>query len=182
MVRKLNIRNKITKKVVIIFAAVLVVFGGGVAFAYQKITQDDTPPAVTTPSDTPTISDGPPTEDEKQALIDRNEQRINPAPTEGKRTVNPVITMANQAGNEVTVNAYVAGVVEEGGSCTLTLTRNNLTVTKTVTAVGNATTTNCPPFFIGRSEFSEPGEWSAVVTYNSEKASGSSQSKMFTVK
>lgn len=176
-------KHKITKKVVIISVAAALVLGGGVAFAYQKVaTRDDKPTEVTTPSDTPTFSDGAPTEDEKQALIERNEQRVNPSPTEGKRSVSPVITSASQAGNEVTISAYVAGVVEEGGTCTLKATKGSLTVTKSVTGVGNATTTNCPPIFVSTSEFSETGEWTATVSYESAKASGSSQSKTFTVK
>lgn len=182
MLKQTNTKKRFTKKVVLISIAAVLVLGGGVAVAYQKITEDDKPPEVTTPVDTPGFTDEALTDDEKQALIERNEQRVNPTPTEGKRAVTPVITSAIQSGSEITVSAYVSGIVEEGGKCILTATKGSLSVTKTVNGVVNATTTNCPPFILNTSEFPETGDWSATVTYDSANASGVSQSKAFTVK
>ena len=74
----------------------------------------------------------------------------------------------------VEVGALVSGVVESGGTCTLTLTSGVRTATATTRAEPDASSTSCPVLAIRRSELS-PGTWSAVVNYKSPSTSGQSK-------
>lgn len=94
------------------------------------------------------------------------------APTGGGTTV--VITYADWVPetSEVEVGAYAA-VVEEGGTCTLTLTGAGASATRTNDALTDVSTVSCGGFLIPGSELST-GTWSAVVTYASPSFSGTS--------
>jgi hypothetical protein len=74
----------------------------------------------------------------------------------------------------VEVAGYVAGVIEEGGSCTLTLTRDGQTVTGTSEAVPAASTTDCGGVTVPGDQVTD-GVWSAVLTYESAAHEGSSE-------
>ncbi|GAA4745667.1 hypothetical protein GCM10023328_29860 [Modestobacter marinus] len=73
----------------------------------------------------------------------------------------------------VELGAYVAGVVESGGRCTLTLTSGSATATTEVTAEPDASSTSCPTMAVPGAELA-PGSWQAVVAYESASASGRS--------
>ena len=94
------------------------------------------------------------------------------APTGGSTTV--VITYADWVPetSEVEVGAYAA-VVEEGGTCTLTLTGAGASATRTNDALTDVSTVSCGGFLIPGSALST-GTWSAVVTYASPSFSGTS--------
>jgi hypothetical protein len=73
----------------------------------------------------------------------------------------------------VEVGAYLAGVAESGGTCTLTLTGVAGTATAQVTAEPDAASTSCPTLAVPGAELSS-GTWSAVVSYASPSTSGTS--------
>jgi hypothetical protein len=73
----------------------------------------------------------------------------------------------------VKVNGYVSGVVENGGTCTLTLTSGSVHVTGQVTAQADATTTICPEISVSDPRLT-PGAWQAVLAYRSPSSQGSS--------
>src|SRR3954462_3769067 len=77
--------------------------------------------------------------------------------------------VASPAGVEV--GAYVAGVAESGGTCTLTLTSGAGSATAEVPAEPDAASTSCPTLTVPGSKLSS-GTWSAVVTYESPSISG----------
>jgi hypothetical protein len=77
--------------------------------------------------------------------------------------------------SSVEVGAYVAGVVESGGTCTLTLTGPGSTRTATVTGEADAGSTSCPTMAVPGAQLST-GSWTAVVAYRSTDASGTSAS------
>jgi hypothetical protein len=79
--------------------------------------------------------------------------------------------VASPAGVEV--GAYVAGVAESGGTCTLTLTSGAGSATAEVPAEPDAASTSCPTLTVPGSKLSS-GTWSAVVTYESPSISGKS--------
>jgi cytoskeletal protein RodZ len=116
----------------------------------------------------------PPTEEDKEV----NDQHKSDIPTEstskttadGKRSVTPIIS--NASTNQVT--AFVQGIFEDGGTCTLTLTSGSQTVTKTSTGFENASYTQCAPFDLSSTDLSGHS-WSAVVQYSSAAAFGTSQ-------
>lgn len=134
-----------------------------------------------------TINYGPPTAADKQQ-VDANKDKIVQQEQEQKSnqgssvtSVSPVITHVGQAGNQIEVDAFVGGVVEDGGTCTLTAKNGALTITKQATGAQNATTTLCPHFFIDRSEFTTSGSWSFTVNYTSSGAQGTSQTTTYDV-
>jgi hypothetical protein len=98
----------------------------------------------------------------------------DPAPTSGGQ-VTPVITQAGWAasGAAVEVSGFVAGVVEDGGTCRVTLTREGQTVTGERAALADATTTACGAFELGSADM-DAGWWQAVLSYESATSSGSS--------
>ncbi len=73
------------------------------------------------------------------------------------------------AGGGVIAGGYEAPVVEDGGTCTLTLTRGGVTVTATSPASADATTSVCDNLTVDRSELAA-GTWTAVLGYQSGAA------------
>lgn len=77
------------------------------------------------------------------------------------------------AAARVEVRGYVGGVVEEGGTCALTLTKDGVTATGQKPATPDASTTNCGRLTIPGDQLS-PGTWQAVLSYRSADHTGSS--------
>jgi hypothetical protein len=75
----------------------------------------------------------------------------------------------------------VSGIIEEGGTCRLTATKDGTTFTKESTGHKNAQNTICEPIRIARSEFNPAGDWSIKITYLSSNANGTSQTKTIKV-
>jgi len=102
------------------------------------------------------------------------------APASSPRNVQVVVTYHgwDQASRRVIVGAYVKDVVEEGGTCTLTLKGPGGPVDSSVTASPDAGTTAC-----GELAVVPPasGRWSATVTYTSRASAGASQAVEVTV-
>ena len=87
-----------------------------------------------------------------------------------------VITLAawDQAGAALHVAGYVSPVVEEGGTCTVELTRDDEAVEIDGAAVADATTTICGDLAIDGDRLSA-GAWTAVLRYASPTTSGASE-------
>ncbi|MGY1635031.1 hypothetical protein ACI78V_00060 [Geodermatophilus sp. SYSU D00742] len=66
----------------------------------------------------------------------------------------------------VLVGAYVAGVLENGGECGLSLSDGSTERTATVEAVADARTTSCGELTLPEMT---PGSWSGQVTYTSAR-------------
>jgi hypothetical protein len=77
----------------------------------------------------------------------------------------------NAAAEQVQVGGYVSGVVEEGGTCTLTLTQDGETVAARGSATADAATTACGELDIAGDQLSE-GTWQAVLRYESPSHTG----------
>lgn len=132
----------------------------------------------------PHIDYNPATKEEKadseQHKEDSTKKEDTPTATR-TITVTPVIVDASQYGNQIEVRAYTGGVFEDGGTCTITFTKDTLKITKQVPASKDATTTRCTNLTVDRTEFSQPGQWTTVVTYSSSTAQGSSQPRTLEV-
>ncbi len=100
-------------------------------------------------------------------------------PSQNLQNVTPTLINAfySTERNQVTVSGFVSGVIEDGGSCTVTLTHENTSVTKTAIGVANASQTDCPPFNINRSELSSSGTWSVMLSYKSDTVNGNSRTQ-----
>jgi hypothetical protein len=77
------------------------------------------------------------------------------------------------ADRKVLAGGYVTGVIEDGGVCTLTLTRNGATVVAEGAAMADATTTVCGGLSIAGSQLAA-GTWQAVLSYASSTHTGAS--------
>ena len=80
----------------------------------------------------------------------------------------------------VEVDGYLAGIVEDGGTCTLTLTSGGRTATAEVPGTADATTTSCGGASVPGTQLA-PGTWSAVLTYRSATSTGTSEAAEVTV-
>jgi hypothetical protein len=74
----------------------------------------------------------------------------------------------------VLAGGFVDGVIESGGTCTLTLSRNGAVATGTSQAEPDATTTSCGEVRVDRGSLSS-GDWTGVLSYSSRGAAGASQ-------
>lgn len=94
-------------------------------------------------------------------------------------TASVMISYAGQTNQTIQVSSYVSNVFEDGGTCTLTLTKGNSTVTRTVQGVANVSYTTCPTFSIENSGHSAlaAGSWNIVVSYKSAAFNGSSETR-----
>lgn len=80
----------------------------------------------------------------------------------------------------VEVSGFVAGVVENGGVCTLSLTRAQTTVASQRTAEADASTTTCGSLSVPGGQLS-PGTWQATLAYRSGTSAGRSAAVTVTV-
>jgi hypothetical protein len=105
----------------------------------------------------------------------------SPGPPTGD-TVSVALTYAgwNATTAQVEVDGYVPGVLEHGGTCTLTLTSGPTTVTASVPGTPNVSDTDCGGAAVSRDRLS-PGTWTAVLGYRSGTSIGSSAATEVTV-
>jgi hypothetical protein len=113
---------------------------------------------------------------------------LTPDPMSGQTlaTDEPVVVTTREAPVSVTfygwdpvaqqaqVGGYVAGVVEDGGTCTLTLRLGGQTVTGTSEARPDAASTACGAVVVPGAELGN-GAWEAVLSYESPQHAGSSE-------
>lgn len=100
-----------------------------------------------------------------------------PVATDGPRPTSAEVVLSTVAWNDETAAVEAAGylspVVEDGGTCTLELTRGDETRTVEVPGLSDATTTMCAGLAVAGDQL-QPGEWEAVLRYRSEGTKGSS--------
>lgn len=116
------------------------------------------------------------TDSHKKALADGDDgasQQTSSA--SGKRQVTPIITSVDQS----SVRGLVQGVIEDGGVCTVTLTKDSQTVTKTSAGVADASYTTCSTIELEGAVTS--GSWKAVLSYSSPTAEGKSNAKSYNI-
>ncbi|MQA33271.1 hypothetical protein [Modestobacter roseus] len=77
------------------------------------------------------------------------------------------------AEGEVLASGWVSPVIEDGGTCTLELTRDGETATTTSAAFADATTTSCGQLTVPGAEL-RAGEWTGVISYRSGTSTGRS--------
>ncbi len=169
------------KKFILILLGIGLI-GGLVVFAMNQRTK---PVTNTTekPNETLKAMDAQSSKEVPASAKDRilQDQQKTPTPV-GPKTVKPLITFAEQVGDNIEAVAYVTGVSEEGGSCTLTATHGDQTVSKTVSASQNSSTTDCRAFLIARDQFPSSGDWEIKISYKSDSASGTSDPWQITLK
>ena len=179
-------KNFLKKKVVIIAGvsavALLLVGGGWYAWQRQNTSISTTPTvaeneaAVKTETQ-PQQEATPAASNENSESAKNGETSTTPTAPSGKKQVTPSISYvgyADAAKQQVEVDAFVQGVLEDGGTCTMTATKGGQKVTAQSTGRANVSQTRCENIIVDRAKFPSGGTWSVVVTYESATASGAS--------
>src|SRR4030095_16005060 len=180
-----KIKRALNKKTLLVIVAILIATVGVVWFVNRG---DDTPSTSNSQPDS-SINYGPPTEEEKQET-ERHKQELEdklgsdnsstPAPPSGSQA-SIVMTYATYTNGGVEASGFVSNVFEDGGTCTLTLSKGSLSVTGNSQGFVDVNKTSCPPIVINRSQIPESGDWTAVLSYSSSSAKGSSSSQTINV-
>lgn len=176
----LKIKNFSSRTIVI--SLLVVLLGAGGFFIYTRKDTSELNPDVTEG-----ISFSPATENDKQR-VDETKQRIvekDSQPTqqqESRQEVKPLITYAGQYDQAVEVGGYVSGIFEDSGLCTATFSRTGSSFKKSVQAVKNASSVDCPVISVSSDDFNTKGSWNVVLSYESRAAFGSSDPRQIEVK
>lgn len=121
------------------------------------------------------------TEQNKAKLAKQQDKKDNPPSSENITTdTNSTVTITSATAESV--YAFVSGVLEDGGTCTATFTKNEQSFQKASKGFINVNTTQCEPTFLSRTDFPSVGIWQVVVSYNSGTAQGVSRITTINVK
>lgn len=97
------------------------------------------------------------------------------APGTGSDVVPTIVYAGSGPDSRVTVNGYVARVIEDGGTCSAVLTGATTTSTASAPAFADATATWCGELVLEPVDGDTSG-WRVVVTYSSQAHRGASTS------
>lgn len=175
------IKKKKTKKLFFI-SLIILLLAAGAFFAWQQYSSNNSQDEQSNETNYSPPSDAEKTETEqnKEEIIketeEENANQAKTTPSTAKKTVTPIISYAGQqsSGADFEANGYVQGIIEKGGTCTLTLSSGSKSVKTTRTALDNAQDTSCGLMTISKSKLSS-GSWQATLSYSSTKASGTSK-------
>lgn len=117
---------------------------------------------------TPQVSENELINQHKEELAKQDSQQKKDTGLGQKTQIGVVITAAT---NEH-IYAYITGVMEEGGTCTATLTKDHQVITKTSIGFTNVSTTNCAPI---QTMLTDGGKWELTLEYSSSTAQGKAQ-------
>lgn len=167
----------------IIWAVALVILIIASLFAYTTLRHRSSVNTAKVSGPTINYSEATPNEKKesearKDAIVEsKNKQKDAGNPTsgsQGKKAVTPVITLARFSDGAAEIRAFVPGIYENDGTCTLTLSQNDKIITRQAAAIANASTTDCQQFLVNRSDFPSGGTWSVAVAYSSSASEGKS--------
>lgn len=178
---------RITTKRIIILSTLLssVIIAGSIYFFASISSNEPTPDSGGVEYDGPTPQELVETEAHKDEVVkqmDIEKASEQTKSSQAKKNVIPVITNSAQNGNNVLITAYIPGIFEEGGTCKLEVSKDSNTITRSNSAFANATTTDCKPFKLARSDFLSNGNWKVKITYSSKSAQGTSQVSTIRIK
>jgi hypothetical protein len=98
----------------------------------------------------------------------------------GTKKVSPSLSYYSFAGQTLTLGGGVSGLVESGGTCTVTVTNGPATVTQAFPASPGPSSTDCGEMAITSSKLSH-GQWSVTIAYSSAHAAGTSSPSRVTL-
>ncbi len=174
--------KKPSRKITIILIAALIIAGGAGYYVYKRTNDSQ----IQNPGQF--INLNPPTEEEKASgdkkkpeIIEQENKRNNTENNQAsKKAVTPSITYAGQFGSTIEIGAYVGGIFEDGGTCTLTISKDGQTKIAEVAAVKNANSVDCPTMAIPRGSLVD-GTWQVTVMYVSANYEGKSEIRNITL-
>lgn len=177
----MKITQKASKKVILITLAVILIIGGGLAYYVfglngslfgWKYRQDVTSNNVDLSP--PTQEQQQAGQDAKQSAVDKDQgkpSQNSDSPQVEEGTLNIAFTSVWQNEAALQVRVQIDPLVSNG-SCTLTLTKDGSTITKTAAVYAMASISTCQGFDVPISELSS-GVWNLTVSVTSDSASGS---------
>lgn len=174
-------KKEISKKALLILSAFIAVSSIALYGIYAYRNHYNTAPVEPITYSGPTEQDKKDAEENKKNVESRDNLDSNTQTSSQKKQVNPVITNVSQADGKITINSYVSGVFEDGGICTVQISKDGVSLKRESKGFTDATTTGCAPIALDRSEFIVAGVWSVVVVYNSASSQGESQVKTLNI-
>ena len=184
--RRDHTTSKNHKKLLIIAVILLLLVGGGAAYAFQGSFFGDADGQVKDINQPPTDEEIGAGNVQKEKIVQDEQtdtEQNSESDSGNKDAVTPIITVIRQssAGADLRVNSYVPGVVEDGGTCTLSLSNGGQIVSGSNKSFHDAQDTNCGQIIIDGGKLS-PGDWQAVISYTSSSSEGKSKSESIEVK
>jgi hypothetical protein len=121
-------------------------------------------------------------EDNKDRLVQEQQSQTQPQqPSNNQKIpVTPVFGYVEVRDGQINANGFITTMIEEGGTCTFTLKKDGVTKQTTSTSLPDAQSTVCGLMQISRDEVSS-GNWTATLSYNSDKYEGVSEERLVTV-
>lgn len=186
-------KHRFARKSFVLFFCGLVAIIGLAVLADAKNVIDlplfpDNKPSATTPG---TINYDPPTKEEvsetqnfKDNLSsDKPASQAQSTPTQanGKKSVKPVISSWGFESPNLQASGFIPGIIESGGTCTLTANKNGTDVTSSITGTENAQNVSCGLIKINRDKLTA-GIWKITLTYSSTVYEGTSDPQTQEVK
>jgi len=110
-----------------------------------------------------TIDLNPPTTDQKAAGETQKTETNNPT----NNDLGVSITSINSSVDPIQIRSVISGAVSNNGTCTLSLTKNSTTITKTAETYAMPSSSICNGFDISKNELSS-GEWQIILAVNIE--------------
>jgi hypothetical protein len=111
--------------------------------------------------------------DPEEPAVVATDPPVTPAPVEDA-VLQVTYAAWDDAATAVSVDGFVPSVVESTGTCTLTLTKDETTVTTSVPGTPSASSTSCGGAVVPGSELSS-GTWTAVLTYESPTSTAAAE-------
>ena len=167
---------------VMLITVLLLLAGAGSVYFLNK-DNNSSAPEETSGEKEDGINFSPPTEEElnateqhKKELGDQAKDNTGTASnSDSSNKAKPIITSSGVYNGSVEVGSRVPGIFESSGTCTLRLSKGGKTVSKSQKATPNVSEMSCGFISIPTSKLSA-GNWSAAVSYKSNKYSGQSNS------
>lgn len=183
-----NNQKKSKKKIIItsIVVCIILASAAGWFFIFNNSSDINTAKDTTTTEgevnlDPPTEQDIKETEEFKKNLETGVDPNTTPSTTENTKA-NVVITNIQATTDSITASGYVSNVFEDGGNCKITLKLNGNTVSGESKGIADVNKTTCSTISIPRSKFTQNGEWTATLNYQSSTISGNSANKKVLIK
>ncbi len=180
-----------TKKALITIPAILLIVGA-TAWGLDKANIINLPflPNESAGTENPGngINYGPPTEEEKKETEQFKKDLENKNYNQSSDTNSPAsmkqasvtMTYLTYGVGGISSSGFINNVFEDGGTCTLTLTKGSLKLSGTSSGIQDVNKTTCSPITINKNKL-QSGEWYAVLSYKSSTINGSSPSRVINV-
>jgi hypothetical protein len=124
-------------------------------------------------------------EDNKLQIVDLKDKQSQTTEEEQTSTykteVKPVIGYIEVLEGQINANGFITTMIEEGGTCTLKLTKDDQSFQTTSTSLADAQSTVCGLMQISANGLSQ-GNWIATISYSSDKYEGLSEEQIVEVK